>query len=197
MEQPTMCRTSPVYHFNRSLPLGSSARAAGELQFREVLEIIAPGDPPYASTQLTEVPAFRPHEYLTLRSQNIMLPYVNDKGENLKLSLGPTRLDGRIIRNAYAALDTTKKGGYKISFRLTEDAIPEFAQLTTELEGKQLAIVLGYKLESFPTINAPITNGEGEITGTFTQQEVRDLASVLNSGALELGFEENPTIEEF
>ncbi len=170
---------------------------SGELQFREVLEIISPGDQLYASTQLTEVPAYNTPDHDALRSQKIVLPYVTDKGDNLKLSLGPTRLDGNIIAAADAE-DDEIRGTYKINFQLTEDAAPKFAQLTTDLKGKELAIVLGYKLESYPTVNDAITGGQAEIAGNFfTQQQAQDLASILRSGALDIRFEENPTLEEF
>jgi preprotein translocase subunit SecD len=37
---------------------------------------------------------------------------------------------------------------------------------------------------SNPVVNSPITAGQGEITGNFTEQGAKDLASILNAGAL-------------
>ena len=39
-------------------------------------------------------------------------------------------------------------------------------------------------VESAPTVQSPITGGTGEITGSFTEKQAKDLAVVLNSGAL-------------
>jgi len=44
--------------------------------------------------------------------------------------------------------------------------------------------VLDYKVESAPNIKEAITGGTGEITGNFTDKEAKDLAIVLQIGAL-------------
>ncbi|OFW66096.1 MAG: protein-export membrane protein SecD, partial [Actinobacteria bacterium RBG_19FT_COMBO_54_7] len=75
------------------------------------------------------------------------------------------------------------------------EAAPQFGALTTELNGKQLAIVLDYEVESFPNVNEPITGGEGVISGSFTREEARDLALVLRMGALPIEFRPDPLIE--
>ena len=50
--------------------------------------------------------------------------------------------------------------------------------------GKRLAIVLDGKIISAPSINEPITGGNGMISGSFSFQEATDLALLLRSGAL-------------
>jgi len=89
----------------------------------------------------------------------------------------------------------SQKAGYKISFTLTSEASPQFGALTTELKGKQLAIVLDYKVESFPNVNEAITSGQGEISGSFTRGQARDLALVLRMGALPIEFKADPLVE--
>jgi len=113
----------------------------------------------------------------------------------LKVRLGPTRLTGDIIASAEAAVDQ-EKGGYEIKFQLTSEATPQFAALTQELLNKQLAIVLDYKLESFPTVQSAITDGNGVITGDFSREEARDLALVLKLGALPVEFNPDPLVEK-
>src|SRR5439155_20462701 len=39
-------------------------------------------------------------------------------------------------------------------------------------------------VQSAPSVNGPITGGQGEITGSFTESQAKNLAVVLNSGAL-------------
>ena len=98
------------------------------------------------------------------------------------------------IASADAAVDR-ERGGYQVAFKLTDEATPQFAALTQELLGKQLAIVLDYDLRSFPTVQSPIDSGEGVITGDFSRDEARDLAMVLKMGALPVEFQPDPLVE--
>jgi preprotein translocase subunit SecD len=50
--------------------------------------------------------------------------------------------------------------------------------------GQQLAIIVDAEVISAPTIQEAITGGRGEITGSFSEQEAKDLATNLNLGAL-------------
>ena len=169
--------------------IGSTA----QLQFREVLEIISPEDEAYGETQVTDIDPRDEEAYQALKDQEIVLEYEVEEGEALKVRLGPTRLTGDIIASADAAVND--QGGYKIVFELTGEATPQFAALTEELVGKQLAIVLDYNIESFPNVNEPITDGRGEITGDFSRDESRDLALVLKMGALPVEFQQDPLVE--
>ncbi len=171
--------------------IGSTA----QLQFREVLEVIYPGDEAYESTEVTVPDPEDVEAYQALKDQEIVLLFRKaDTEEKPKVRMGPTRLTGDIIASADAAVDE-QKGGYKIDFTLTDEATPQFASLTQELLQKQLAIVLDYNLESFPTVQSVIENGKGEITGSFTREEARDLALVLKMGALPVEFEPDPLVE--
>ncbi len=170
--------------------IGSTA----QLQFREVLEVLAPGDENYDSAEITVPDPNDLETYQALKDQEIVLSEESPDGEILKVRLGPTRLTGDIIESAEAAVDE-ENAGYRIVFQLTGEATPEFAALTEELLGKQLAIVLDYNLESYPTVQSPIDTGDGEITGDFTREEARDLALVLKMGALPVEFEPDPLLE--
>ncbi len=171
--------------------IGSTA----QLQFREVLETLYPGDEAYESTQVTVPNPEDIEAFQALKDQEIVLYFGETESEDKpKVRMGPTRLTGDIIASADAAVDE-QKGGYKIDFVLTDEATPQFAALTQELLQKQLAIVLDYQLESFPTVRSAIENGRGEITGDFTREEARDLALVLKMGALPVEFEPDPLVE--
>lgn len=165
-----------------------------QLQFREVLELIPPTDERYEATPLTEIDPEKLEEYQALKDQEIVLPFHGKDGQEVKLRLGKTELTGDIIKDAQAAVDE-RRGGYKIVFELTPEASKQFADLTTRLVNKQLAIVLDYNVESYPTVNEAITDGRGEITGDFTRDEARDLAMVLRMGALPVEFEPDPLVE--
>jgi preprotein translocase subunit SecD len=76
-----------------------------------------------------------------------------------------------------------------VNFELTSDAREAFADATTAAVSapppqNQIAIVVDRVIISSPSVNEPITGGEGVITGGFSETESKDLATVLNAGAL-------------
>ena len=83
-----------------------------------------------------------------------------------------------------ASVTRSQAGAYEISFILKSDSTNVFAEYTTANRGKYLAIVLDKQVVSAPTINDPITDGQGVITGNFTQETAQTLAVQLRSGAL-------------
>ncbi|MEM6705380.1 MAG: protein translocase subunit SecD [Acidobacteriota bacterium] len=70
-----------------------------------------------------------------------------------------------------------------VSFSLGADSAARFGELTSSNIGRAMAIVLDGKVQSAPVIQGRITD-QGQISGSFTQQEVDDLSLVLRSGAL-------------
>ncbi|MBN2292437.1 MAG: hypothetical protein JXM70_08435 [Pirellulales bacterium] len=72
----------------------------------------------------------------------------------------------------------SSNGGHRFG-RLTSDNLPD------EVGGfkRHLGIILNGSLYSAPSINGPITT-RGQIAGDFTEQEVKDLVVLLNSGSL-------------
>ena len=74
-----------------------------------------------------------------------------------------------------------------IFFELQGAGSKRFADVTREVAGKNryIPIFLDDKAISAPTVNEPITGGKGQISGGFaTLEEARELAVLLNSGAL-------------
>ena len=55
--------------------------------------------------------------------------------------------------------------------------------------GKSLAIFLDGQLQSAPTVQSEITDGEAVITGNFTVDDAKDLVRRLNEGALPVSLE--------
>jgi len=88
---------------------------------------------------------------------------------------------GNDLRTARATVDQFNQPA--VSFTLNSQAASRFGEITGANLGRQLAIILDNRVESAPVIEGRISN-EGQITGTFTQQEVTDLSMVLRSGAL-------------
>jgi len=69
---------------------------------------------------------------------------------------------------------------WQIDFSLTPAGTKQFAEITGRNIGKRLAIVIDGQLVTAPTIQSPITGGKGQITGSFTEQEAKDLAAKIN-----------------
>jgi SecD/SecF fusion protein len=75
-------------------------------------------------------------------------------------------------------------GQYEVQMENTKDGAREWARITGANVGKRLAIVLDNTVYSAPKIIDRITGGTSQITGSFSNEEARDLALVLRSGAL-------------
>lgn len=104
--------------------------------------------------------------------------------------LGPADVTGEDIGDAYAQFDTTA-GGWYVILDLQGDGVQEWADLTTRLSAtqSQLAIVLDQVVESAPAVQQPITDGQAQITGQFSEPEARDLSLVLRTGSLPIELE--------
>jgi preprotein translocase subunit SecD len=100
---------------------------------------------------------------------------------------------GRDLKNASVTRD--QFGKLAVSFDLNAAGAQKFGNLTERNVGKPLGIILDGKVMSAPNINERIFDS-GQITGGgagFSQDEAKELALVLKSGALPAGME---TIEE-
>ncbi len=98
--------------------------------------------------------------------------------------LGPAALDlsGRIES---AAADTSHMTGEPvINLRLDGAAGKAFGDLTTEMLGRRLAIVIDGTVLTAPYIQEPILGGSLMISGSFTVAEAERLAAAFAAGAL-------------
>lgn len=115
--------------------------------------------------------------------KKVTLPLKEGKTTML-LKLGETLLKGDAIKKAQVGYSSEGGGAPQINFELSGEGKKKFGEITSANVNKQLAIVLDYKVESAPNIKQAITEGKGEITGKFSEKEAKDLAIVLNTGAL-------------
>jgi preprotein translocase subunit SecD len=75
-------------------------------------------------------------------------------------------------------------GTYEVAFQLTDEGTAIFREFTTQNVGNILAIVLDKEVISTPSIQNPITEGSGVITGNFTAESANALAIQLRYGSL-------------
>lgn len=80
-------------------------------------------------------------------------------------------------------------GGFTVDFELTPNGTEVFRDHTTANVSKYLAIVLDKKVISCPSISNPITDGNGQITGSFTSDQANELAITLRYGRLSVPVE--------
>jgi preprotein translocase subunit SecD len=88
---------------------------------------------------------------------------------------------GRDLRDARESRD--ENGRPDVTFQLTNDGGRRFAAFTGSHVGDKLAVVLDNKVQEVATIQEQI-HDSGVINGRFSEQESKDLAMVLRSGAL-------------
>ncbi len=169
--------------------IGQTAR----LEQRNVVAIVPPDDPSYASVPLTcgtaAERATKECRFAALEDQEVV--YGDESG--LKYRLGPVVISGSDIKEATAVLSG---GGtnqiateWTVAFELNGEGADRFAEATTIAVSapppqNQIAIVVDREVISAPVVQSPITGGSGVISGGFAEQDSKDLATVLNSGAL-------------
>lgn len=102
--------------------------------------------------------------------------------------LEPASLVGSDVAGAKAQLDSNS-GSWIVSLTFTSKGSVKFADVTGELAARQLpmnqfAIVLDEKVISAPSVSQSITGGQAQIAGAFTRESARELASLIEYGAL-------------
>jgi protein-export membrane protein SecD/preprotein translocase SecF subunit len=112
-------------------------------------------------------------------------PVAPDKVTEVVLKDTPLILRGSALKPTSRAEINPNNGQPYVSFELGPEGTRVFGDFTTGNQGEILAIVLDNKVISAPSINEPITEGHGQISGGFsTVLEAKVLANLLNSGSL-------------
>jgi SecD/SecF fusion protein len=113
------------------------------------------------------------------RSGEALILNFLDKGRN-----GQARLTGEVIINAND--DRDDKTRPAVFMRMNAKGTREWAKWTREAaqKGSRIAIVMDNLVYSAPSVDNEIPNGSSVISGSFTPEESKDLASVLKAGSL-------------
>ncbi len=146
---------------------------------------------------LVQLPGIkRPEKALEIIGKPAFLEFKEVKGTDKKgkIILGKTEMTGRYLKDAQVDFD--ELGKPKVNLQFTSEGGRKFEEVTGRLVGKQLAIVLDGKVMSAPQVREKISGGRAEITGDFTIDKAKELALVLQTGALpvKLEIEENRTV---
>ncbi len=94
----------------------------------------------------------------------------------------PTDLSGADLQDAQVSFDQ-QTGQPVVLFRVKSLAQEKFYKTTQKLTNKRMAIFLDEQFVSAPTVQSAIRDN-GQITGNFTTESAKQLATQLNAGAL-------------
>lgn len=120
---------------------------------------------------------------------------------NMIYLVGPVAANGEVFEKEATA--DIAQGGWSVSVNLRggadgEDLWNALAKKCfdggTECPTKQVAIILDGQVISAPVVQTPDFNGSVQITGDFTEKEARDLAKILQFGAVPVRFD-TPTVQ--
>ncbi len=107
----------------------------------------------------------------------------NTIADNVLAGWKETDLNGSHLKKASVQFDQNSGDPY-IAIEFNDEGTKLFADITKKNIGNPVAIVLDDQVISAPTVEAEIDGGKAVITGDFTVQEAKDLAQLLNAGAL-------------
>lgn len=97
-------------------------------------------------------------------------------------SNGKAPLKEDIIINAEGTTDNYGKPCLDIA--MNPDGADRWARMTRSNIGRAIAIVVNNYVYFAPNVNSEITGGRSQVTGHFTEEEVRDLACMLKFSAM-------------
>ncbi|MCH5353153.1 MAG: SecD/SecF family protein translocase subunit [Acutalibacter sp.] len=101
-------------------------------------------------------------------------------------------LDGSEVVSAQPAISTNQETGatqYVVSLEFNDSGKQKFAEATQRLVGQTISIWMDDVMLSAPTVDEAITNGQGQIRGSFTSEEATKLAAQIQAGALPFALE--------
>jgi SecD/SecF fusion protein len=182
-ENPLFAVLSPAYQYNASH------------QFEGITQGSAVGTAHVKDTALV-------NKYLNMPSAKKMLGRYtkflwafkaqDEKGQYFQLlgikvrRNGLSPLSGNIIKDARVIFDNPSGGMPQISMTMTQQAGWDWANLTRDNIGNNIAIVIDDQVYSYPVVLAEIPGGVSSITGNFSVSEAKDFANILKAGYLPL-----------
>ncbi|WP_341220955.1 protein translocase subunit SecDF [Polaribacter atrinae] len=96
---------------------------------------------------------------------------------------GNATIEGDVILDASQVFDQLNKP--EVSMTMNSSGTKQWAKMTTENQGKFVAVVLDNYVYTAPSVNTPITGGRTSISGgSMTITEAEDIATVLKAGKL-------------
>ncbi|WP_312183013.1 protein translocase subunit SecD [Arthrobacter sp.] len=117
-----------------------------------------------------------------------------------KYILGPVEVPGSLLEDASFGMAQSGQGQslnqWAVNLDFNGEGTEKFREVSERLVGfgkgtpqNQFAIVLDGQIISAPSMNVPITDGNAQITGSYTQESAKALSEQLKYGALPISFD--------
>lgn len=142
---------------------------------------------------LVELPGVdNPNEALSLIGQTASLVFAaplyqsdpaSPSAEPQLVDFVDSDLTGKDLQSASVTFETQDRQP-AVAIKFKDDGKDKFAAMTKEFIGKPIAILLDGSILSAPVVQSEIIDGEAVITGQFTIDSAKFLATQLNAGAL-------------
>ncbi len=108
--------------------------------------------------------------------------FAKDTPDFMKVAV-PTGLTGKHIKKATPQTDGSGRPAVGLTFN--DEGAKLFAELTKRNVGHKIGIFVdGFPITNPPVVQQPILDGQGIITGSFSLDQVKQLSTAINSGAL-------------
>ena len=144
----------------------------------EIKQVMGGPYPSQAAAMQSQPNGFIPADALLLQGNTLGS---NSGGEQWFLVSRVSAVSGKDLRHADPSTD--QNGQPDVNFQLTRDGGQRFFNFTSAHVKDSLAVVLDNKVREVATINEPIRD-QVQISGHMDAQAAKDLAMILNSGAL-------------
>ncbi len=79
-----------------------------------------------------------------------------------------------------AKKESTPDDQYCISFRFDDNGKQQFSRLTAQNINRYIATVIKGKVYSYPMVMCQVENGNVQVAGNFTEEEINDLIGFLS-----------------
>lgn len=96
---------------------------------------------------------------------------------------GKARVGGKDVKTASTGYDE-QSGKITVDLSMTNEGADKWAEMTSDNVNRMVAITMDDVVYSAPRVINAITGGNTQISGNFDIQEAKDLAGLLNGGAL-------------
>src|SRR3954470_2398101 len=162
------------------------ARVKAIMQSTAMLEIRQAISGPFSSEQeaLQQNNGVLPPDTVLMRGKSVAGAGGDRSSDQWFLLSRSSAVTGRDLRDATPTRDENNRPA--VRFVLSSDGGRRFGAFTGAHVNDRLAVVLDNKVQEVAVIQEQIKD-EGRITGQFTEQQSKDLAMILRSGALPAG----------
>ncbi len=111
-------------------------------------------------------------------------PYRDSQGPECYELIALKALDGKPYMTGEsitsAKKETAPEGQYCVLFRFDDNGKQQFSRLTAQNINRYIATVIKGKVYSYPMVMCQVENGNVQVAGNFTEEEINDLIGFLS-----------------